>query len=331
MSQHDYKEILLVHYKNIHLDDLRPSKGLDSCSKLMNNIHRWVIATRLETVVLSVASVSLGSALASFAGTFDGCIGLLAALVAALLQVVCNLANDYGDLVHGADPINNVKPPSALQTGLVTFKQVKRALQWLVVSVVGLGALLLYRAALAPVALGFFVVLGVLAVIASITYTMAHKPYGYQGWGDMAVFVFFGLVGVGGTFYLHTQQANIVWLLPAMSYGSLVAGVLNVNNIRDLIADAQAGKKTIPVRFGRKAALYYHWCLITVSVVSVLSFLLCYGRTPWSYTCLCIVPLLIRHCAAVGRKSPSQLTEQLQGLVVTTVVFVLMLSVGLIL
>jgi 1,4-dihydroxy-2-naphthoate polyprenyltransferase len=297
----------------------------------MNTIHRWVIATRLETVTLSLVSVGLGSALAAFTGTFDWHIGLLAALVAALLQVVCNLANDYGDLVHGADPINNVKPPSALQTGLVTLKQVKLALQWLVVPIFGLGAVLLYRAALAPVALGFFVALGVLAVIASITYTMGHKPYGYQGWGDVAVFVFFGLVGVGGTFYLHTQQANSVWLLPAMSCGSLVVGVLNVNNIRDLSADARAGKKTIPVRFGRKAALYYHWCLITVSVVAVLAFLLCYGRTPWLYTCLCTVPLLVRHCIAVGRQSPSQLTKQLQGLVVTTLAFVLMLSVGLIL
>lgn len=297
----------------------------------MNNIHRWVIATRLETVILSLASVGLGSALASFTGTFDWRVGLLAVLVAALLQVVCNLANDYGDFVHGADPINNVKPPSALQTGLVTLKQVRRALQWLVVLIFDLGAVLLYRAALAPVALGFFVVLGVLAVIASITYTMGNNPYGYQGWGDVAVFVFFGLVGVGGTFYLHTQQASSVWLLPAISCGSLAVGVLNVNNIRDLNADAQVGKNTIPVRFGRKTALCYHWCLITGSVVAVLAFLLCHVHTLWPYACLCTVPLLLRHGIMVSRQGPAQLTKQLQSLVCIMLVFVVLLSIGLVL
>ena len=308
-----------------------PASNVTHSISNMNHLKRWVIATRLETIPLALASVGLGSALAAFTGTFDWRIGLLAALVAALLQIVCNLANDYGDLVHGADPINNVKPPSALQTNLVTLKQVRRALQWLVVPILGLGAALLYWAALAPVVLGFFIVLGVLALIASITYTMGNKPYGYQGWGDVAVFVFFGLVGVGGTFYLHTQQSSGIWLLPAMSCGSLVVGVLNINNIRDLSADAQAGKKTIPVRFGRKAAIYYQWCLITVSVVAVLAFLLYHGHTPWPYTCLCTVPLLIRHCMAVVRQGPSQLTAQLQSLVFTTLVFVLLLSVGLIL
>ena len=231
--------------------------------------------------------------------------------------------------MHGADPINKVKPPSALQTGLVTLKQVKRALQWLVVPILGLGAVLLYWAMLSPVALGLFIALGVLAVIASITYTMGNKPYGYQGWGDVAVFFFFGLVGVGGTFYLHTQQLSSIWLLPAMSCGSLVVGVLNVNNIRDLSADAKAGKNTIPVRFGRKTALYYHWCLITVSVVTVLVFLLYYVPTPWPYACLCMVPFLLRHGMAIGRQGPAQLTEQLRGLVLTTLVFVVLLSVGL--
>lgn len=297
----------------------------------MNHLKKWISATCLETITLALSSIGLGSALAASTGTFDWRVGVLAALIASLLQVTCNLANDYGNLVHGADLISKAKPSSALQTGLVTLKQVQRALQWLVVLILGLGAVLLYWALLAPVALGFFIFLGMLAVIASITYTMGNKPYGYQGWGDVAVFIFFGLVGVGGTFYLHTRRLSGIWLLPAMSCGSLVVGVLNVNNIRDLSADAQVGKDTIPVRFRRRTALYYHWCLLVVSIVSVLAFLLCYVHTPWPYACLCTVPLLLRHGMAVGRQGPAQLTEQLRGLVFTTLVFVVLLSVGLIL
>ncbi len=298
---------------------------------LMHNIKKWMIATRLETITLALSSIGLGSALAAFTGIFDWRVGVLAALIASLLQITCNLANDYGDLVHGADPINKAKLPSAIQTGLVTLKQVKRALQWLVVIILGLGAALLYWAVLSPVALGFFIVLGVLAVIASITYTMGNKPYGYQGWGDVAVFFFFGFVGVGSTFYLHTQQLNSIWLLPAMSCGSLVVGVLNVNNLRDLSADAQVGKNTIPVRIGRKAAVHYHWGILTVSIVAVLAFLLRYVHTFWPYACLCTVPLLLRHGMAISRQDPAQLTEQVQGLVLIALVFVALLSVGLIL
>jgi 1,4-dihydroxy-2-naphthoate octaprenyltransferase len=297
----------------------------------MNSIKKWVIATRLETIPLALSSIGLGSALAAFTGTFDWRIGVLAAWEASLLQIVCNLANDYGDFVHGADPMNKVKPPSAIQTGLVTLAQVRGALPWLVGATVGCGVLLLYAAKLAHMGMLVFTFLGMFAVVAAITYTMGNKPYGYQGRGDVAVFIFFGLVGVGGTFYLHTQQFSSMWLLPAMSCGSLAVGILNVNNIRDLSADAQVGKNTIPVRFGRKIALYYHWCLLTVSVVAVLVFLLCYVHTPWPYACLCTVPLLLRHGMAVGRQGPAQLTEQLQGLVFTMLVFVVLLSAGLIL
>jgi len=94
----------------------------------MNTINKWVTVMRLETISLALASVGLGSALAVLAGDFSWLVGLLAALTASLLQVICNLANDYGDLVHGADPINSMKSPSAIQSGLVTLAQVNKTL-----------------------------------------------------------------------------------------------------------------------------------------------------------------------------------------------------------
>ncbi len=297
----------------------------------MSPIKKWILAMRLETIPLALSSVVLGSSLAAFSGQFSWMVSILAALTASLLQVICNLANDYGDLVHGADPINKVKLPSALQTGLVTLAQVKQILPWLVGAAVGCGIFLLCVARLSWMGIAVFVLLGILTIIAAITYTLGKRPYGYHGFGDVAVFVFFGLVGVGGTFYLHTQHLSSIWLWPAVSFGSLTVGVLNVNNIRDLSADTQVAKNTIPVHIGRKAALYYHWCLIAVSIVAVLAFLLCHVHTPWPYACLCTVPLLLRHGMVVSRQGPAQLTKQLQHLVLIIIVFVALLSTGLIL
>ena len=151
---------------------------------------------RLETIPLALSGVVLGSSLAAFSGRFSWLVGILAALTASLLQVICNLANDYGDLAHGADPINKVKLPSAIQTGLVTLAQVKQILPWLVGVAVGCGILLLCVAKLSWMGIAAFVMLGILSIIAAITYTLGKRPYGYYGFGDVAVFVFFSLVAV---------------------------------------------------------------------------------------------------------------------------------------
>lgn len=282
----------------------------------MNAIKKWTLATRLETSTLAITSVAIGSALAAFVGEFNGHVVLLASLTAALLQLVCNLANDYGDWVRGADPLNDIKLPSAIQTGLVTLGQVRRALWVLTILTLGSGLCLLYVSNLSMAELGGFMLLGVLALVAAITYTMGHRPYGYRGWGDVAVFVFFGLVGVGGTFYLHTHQLSPLWLLPAISHGSLVVGVLNINNLRDIIPDAQAGKKTLAVQWGRKATVRYHWFLLSISLGAALVFWGMYAQALWPYGVLLVNAYLLgRHGLAVSRATPEKLNQQLQNLV----------------
>ncbi len=295
----------------------------------MHAFKKWTTATRLETITLAIASTGLGSALAAFTGNFSWLIGILTALTASLLQIVCNLANDYGDFVHGADLINPIKTPSAIQAGLVTLAQVRKSLLWLSGTAVGSGILLLCTANLSQRDTVVFLLLGVLAMIAAITYTLGNKPYGYRGWGDVAVFLFFGLMGVGGTFYLHTKQLHSIWVLPAISYGSLVVGVLNINNLRDMYTDVWAGKYTVPVRIGRKAALYYHWCLLIISIAATLGFLWEYAHTWASYTCLCVMPWLFRHGMVVGRQAPVQLTRELQNLAGFILILSGLLSMGL--
>lgn len=282
----------------------------------MNTIKKWAVATRLETSILAITSVAIGSALAAFIREFNGHVALLAALTAALLQLVCNLANDYGDWVRGADPLNDIKLPSAIQTGLVTLGQVKRALWVLAILTLGSGLGLLYVSNLSMAALGGFLLLGALALVAAITYTMGYLPYGYHGWGDVAVFVFFGLAGVGGTFYLHTKQLSTFWILPAISHGSLVVGVLNINNLRDIVPDAKADKKTLAVKWGRKSIVRYHWFLLVTSLAAAFVFWGTHARKPWPYAGLLVSAYLLgRHGLAVSRATPEQLNRQLQNLV----------------
>ena len=291
-------------------------------------ISKWAIATRVETTSLAVASVGLGSALAAWHGLFHSRIGFLSVLTAVFLQIICNLANDYGDFVRGADPINKAKPPSALQTNLVTLKEVKRAIQWLLIPTIGVGGALLYCSGIASVTLLFFILLGGLCVVAAITYTLGDQPYGYQGWGDVAVFTFFGLVGVGGTFYLHTQQLSTVWLLPATSCGLLAVAVLNVNNIRDIESDSAAGKQSIPVRIGRKKAVIYHVFLLEGGMVLSAIFVLINFSSWWEFTFLFINALLIINIKAVKNKPADQLDPYLKQMAISTLLFSLLFSLG---
>lgn len=292
-----------------------------------------MFALRAETLVLSLASVGLGSALAAFAGSFRLGVALLCALTASWLHLLCNLANDYGDLQHGADAINPVRPPSALQRQLISIVQTKRGIQWLLALSICTGAALLWVAQLSVAEYVFFGALGVAAAASAVGYTMGRRPYGYRGWGDLAVFCFFGIVGVGGTFYLQTHRLELyLWGLPAASYGLLVQGVLHINNIRDLIYDAQAGKHTMAVVWGDRRARQIHCVVLVCSgVLSVWFLYLQANRLPWSFSALATLPWFVRHGRTVLHAPPSALTAELQCLVKIICAFTASLSVGMVL
>lgn len=297
----------------------------------MHVLKRWSIATRIGTIALAIVSTILGGALAAHMSKFYWPTAIMAVLTASLLQLICNLANDYGDFVLGADPINQTKPPSAIQTGLVTLAQVRKGLLGLGAATIGSGVLLLYVANPPTEDIIVFLFLGACALVASVAYTLGDVPYGYRGWGDAAVFVFFGFLGVGGTFYLHTQQLHSVWVLPAVSYGSLVVGILNINNLRDRDTDAQVGKNTLPVRVGSRIARHYHAGLLILSTVSIQVFLHYYVSTLWPYACLCVLPWLLKNGIVVyhTNQEVERLNGQLSQLVLVTCIFGVLLSLGL--
>ena len=284
----------------------------------------WINAFRLRTLPLALSCSVLGSFLAASHGAFNWWIFSLCVLTTLFLQILSNLANDLGDYQHGTDDENREGPKRALQLGTITEKQMKFAIVVFIALSLISGILLLwysFKDANSLLPLVFFFT-GVGAIFAAVKYTYGKSPYGYAGWGDFFVFVFFGLVGVFGTYFLHTQQANWIVLLPASGLGLLSAGVLNLNNIRDIKNDSEKGKVTIPVRLGEQKALVYHSLLIWVAVLLVIIYFFWLKPSYWLLVSIPVLPLLLRHQLAVkNQKKTAKFDKELKYLALTTFIF----------
>ena len=291
----------------------------------------WLSAARPRTLPLAVASIGMGAFLAASHQLVNWPVVILALITALLLQILSNLANDYGDARHGADHAGREGPKRAVQSGQISPRAMRMAIviTALISALIGLALLWVAFGADALVLIVVFVLIGTGAIVAAVTYTAGWRPYGYAGLGDLAVFIFFGLVGVLGTYFLQTLQLQWPLLLPATSCGLLIVGVLNVNNIRDLESDRQAGKITIPVRLGSKRARIYHWLLLIGAVLAATVYVIITFQGVAGFLYLLSVPLIWRNGAIVSRSRDSVvLNGMLKQLSLTTLLFVLTFGIG---
>jgi len=298
----------------------------------VENISIWIEAFRLRTLPLALSSIFMGSFLAQWKGFFRWDIFLLSVSTTVLLQVLSNLANDYGDSVHGADSTERKGPSRAVQSGRISKTNMKLAMViFVLLSLIsGIFLLLLsFPGQLALIAL--FLLLGLVAIFAAVNYTAGKRPYGYMGLGDLSVLIFFGIVGVSGTYYLQTGQFELVLLLPSLSCGLLATGVLNINNIRDIESDFKAGKMSIPVRIGRKNAVTYHFLLLISALVCAIAFVSIFYENLWQLLFLFSIPLFFVNARAVNRNTlPADIDPFLKQLALSTLLFVILFGLGLI-
>jgi 1,4-dihydroxy-2-naphthoate polyprenyltransferase len=298
----------------------------------MSNTKVWLKAFRLRTLPLAVSCIAMGGFLASAADTFRLDIFLLCILTTIFLQILSNLANDYGDSIHGADSMDRKGPARAVQSGAVTKEQMRIAvIIFVLLSFMSGITLLIISFGLEWKAILFFLCLGILSILAAIAYTVGKKPYGYAGLGDLSVLIFFGFVGVMGSYYLFTKQITYFEILPAMSCGLFSIAVLNINNIRDIDSDRKAGKYSIPVRIGREKAIVYHWFLLLTGVTSALTYTLLNFNSPWQLLFLLSFPLFVINGMAISKKPSHDLDPYLKQMALSTLLFVLLFGVGLIL
>ncbi|MEO1218946.1 MAG: 1,4-dihydroxy-2-naphthoate octaprenyltransferase [Bacteroidota bacterium] len=294
-------------------------------------IKTWFRATRFPSTALALNSITLGTALAIWERQWHLPTYLLAASTAITLQIIANLANDYGDSLRGANVGAYVHLHPTPRDGSINLQQLRKAIG--VSSCIALlsGAALLYVSCLSYTAWLTFAALGLVAIAAAITYTVGPRPYGYAGWGDLAVLLFFGGIGVLGTVYLHAHQWRWTYALPAMGYGCLATAVLNLNNIRDLALDKQIDKKTLAVRMGRWGAIAYQWLLLGLAVLLTVLFTVQHYSTVWQWLFMAIVPALLQSGVLTMRLGSSiELNGALERLGIAISLFVALFSAGLV-
>ena len=295
----------------------------------MANIKAWIGSFRLRTLPLALSCTGMGSFLAAGYRLFNLKVFILTSATAILLQVLSNLANDYGDTVKGTDNEERVGPQRALQSGVISLKAMRNAIIICATLALICGCWLLYEATEGNSTMFIlFLLLGLGCIAAAIRYTVGKKPYGYSGLGDIAVFIFFGLVGVDGTFYLHTHALPPSVLLPAISLGFLSAGVLNVNNMRDIKNDEASGKRTIVVRMGLDSAKRYHTFLILAAIASMLGFSFMHYRSPWNWGFVVALPLLLIQLKNILKEPSEQMDKYLKQLSLTTLLMVLCFGIA---
>lgn len=294
-----------------------------------NSLRIWVDAARPKTLPLALVSILTGSVLAFSVGSWSWPVIGLALLTATLLQILSNLANDYGDALKGTDNEQRLGPMRAIQSGAVSLADMKQAMIINVLLTIVSGLALVFYALDSAQSIAAFLALGVVAILAAIAYTVGNKPYGYVGLGDLSVFLFFGLLGVSGSYFLHTGQIEWRLLLPSLGCGLLAVSVLNINNMRDIENDALCGKRTVVVRLGQQRAKIYHLLLLVGALCAFASYLLLQEHSAWlSVPFLFSLIVLFEHGQAVYRASqPVQMAPLLPNAVkcalVTNLLFVI--------
>ena len=278
----------------------------------MTTLKSWIRAARPRTVLLSFSGVLLGGFLAYKTGPSTGsgtllCV-LFAALTALLLQILSNLANDYGDFKKGTDSAKRVGPQREMQSGAITEKEMKRGLVFTAGLCLVSGALLIFVfSGLTWQELAVFTALGIGVVLAALLYTLGKHPYGYRGLGDFYCFLFFGWAAVAGTFYLATKTLDFSVLLPASAMGFLSNAVLNINNMRDYENDKASGKNSLVVKLGLKKAFVYHCLLIGGAFLCLAVYLVLHQAAWYSYLFVVLFLLFLKDLIAIKKTKPELL------------------------
>lgn len=291
----------------------------------------FIHAARLRTLPLSISGIIVGSAAAYADGYFDWAIFILATVVTLGFQVLSNFANDYGDGIRGTDNHTRTGPQRALQSGVVTDREMMKAIKITASLTFIVSLILLYLAFGKDHLLYFsiFTALGVASIAAAIKYTMGKKAYGYSGFGDIFVFLFFGWLSVLGSYFLYTHQLPLSLILPATAVGFLSVGVLNLNNLRDWRSDKQSGKNTLVVKIGEEFAKYYHYYLLIAAFLLIFSYTVLTFKKPVEFLCLLAFIPVFRHLMVVYNNKDTRLLDpELKKLALSTVLFALLFALG---
>lgn len=301
----------------------------------MKKLKAWLYAFRLRTLPLALSSIITGSAIAYTDNKvgFSAQVFALCILTTLLLQILSNLANDYGDSEKGTDNAERIGPVRAVQGGMLSRTEIVKGIIAVTLLCLITGNALVREATRGmDMSYGvFFFALGLFAIAAAIKYTVGKGAYGYHGLGDVFVFLFFGLVGVCGSYFLLAHHFYPALLLPASAVGALSAGVLNLNNMRDAESDARAGKNSLVVKIGVPKAKKYHFALIVIALFLLCAFVVIQGTSTIQFLFIITFPLFRKHLSTVMKtQNPAEFDPQLKVLALSTFFTAVLFAVGMI-
>lgn len=290
----------------------------------------YVSALRLRTLPLSLSGVTLGAMLAASDYLVDWKIFAFVALTAILLQMLSNVSNELGDFRNGVTSAHDRESSKSLAEGRLTEKGLKR-LMYVVMAAAVASGLVMIRLSLGSIFLlesFILMIFGYFSIRAAMRYTLGTNPYGYRGLGDIAVFIFFGIIAVCGSFYVLTHSfGTLKLLLPAASVGFFSVAVLNVNNMRDMETDMKI-RRTLPVVLGERRAKVYHMILLALGWISMTAYALMRIADPWHFLYMLTLPLFIIHAVKVWKNSGRDLDPALPLLSLSALAFSVLAGLG---
>ena len=310
----------------------------------MSKLKAFIQAARLRTLPLSVSGIIVGCGLADFSTIDlppDGLlvqflnpelnlsIFILAILTTIGFQILSNFANDYGDGIKGTDN-NRVGEQRLVASGIISPKQMKQAMIITAILTLIVAIALIYQA-FGKDNFGYsilFFVLGIASIVAAIKYTVGKNAYGYSGFGDVFVFLFFGWLSVVGSYFLYTKSINWELFLPATTIGLLSIAVLNLNNMRDRIEDAKTNKNTLVVKMGSQKAKLYHYTLIILALICAVTYVQLHYNSPIQYMfLLAFIPILLNIVTVAKNIIHKELDSELKKVALSTFLFAILFAI----
>lgn len=294
----------------------------------INNLSKfqaWILAARPKTLPAAFVPVVVGSAAAYSTGKFAFIYSFVALLCSLLIQIGTNFTNDLYDYLKGADTKERKGPLRVLASGLITVKEMKLAVMLTFGLAFLLGLVLVYKAGI------IIFIIGVLSIIAGLAYTAGPYPLAYNGLGDIFVFLFFGVVGTSGTYYVQTEELSLFPLLCSIPVGALITNILIINNYRDIETDKAANKFTLAVKLGRTFTRYQYLFLLLISYAVPVWLFIQFNYGGWIFLPFLSIPFAVTLIKMLYTYEGTQLNKTLELTAKFSALFGLLFSIGLIL
>ena len=298
-------------------------RTVDAKSVTPGSARAWLLAARPATLTAAFVPVLVGTAVAHATGGVRVGAALAALFGAFMLQITSNFANDVFDHEKGADTSERIGPTRAVQSGLLTPAQMRAGMA------VTIALALLAGAYLAWIAGWVVVAIGVASILSAVAYTGGPYPLGYHGLGELFVMIFFGFVAVSGTVFVQTGAVPALAWLAALPVGAIATAVLVVNNVRDRETDVKAGKRTLAVRFGRRAGVIEYAALLAIAYAAPVAAVLWLGRAPWALLPLATLPIALRLARTLATTEGRPLNDCLAGTAKLLLLWGALFAIGL--